>query len=289
MAVSVENIYRGDRSWRWKSVLRVINLVMALLAISCVAWLTYYLRQWQRENPEYVHRRYQSDIFILPWLLFTLCLSALWNTANILIPFFHSRPLAPSASIACNGLLIFSLLASGTWFILAATTNIDGTSALRFRLNTSSWDYSDPAKKMNAVELVAICTTLITALLHIPPAISASLLSRHNRSSRHHHITRKDIEHLSIHPALRPSPSPLPYPNPNHPTCAYGANMCYPPPRAVRYKHQASPLGVHAKEDSIPPLYVKLERKRAYSVPQAKGGVLSQETRDKREEKAVDF
>ncbi|KAL9627821.1 MAG: hypothetical protein Q9204_006307, partial [Flavoplaca sp. TL-2023a] len=228
-----------------------------------------------------------------------LCLSALWNTANILIPFFHSRPLAPSASIACNGLLICSLLASGTWFILAATTNINGTSALRIRLNASSWDYSGPDKKKNAVELVAICTTLITAhdafthendrLLHIPPAVSAVLLSRHNRSPRHHHITRKDIEHLSIHPALRPSPSPLPYPNPNHPTCAYGANMCYPPPRAVRYKHQASPLGVHAKEDPIPPLYVKLDGERAYSVPRDKGGVSSEEKREMREEKAVDF
>ncbi|KAL8889425.1 MAG: hypothetical protein Q9215_003312 [Flavoplaca cf. flavocitrina] len=272
MAVSVENISPGDRSWRWKSVLRVINLLMALLAISCVAWLTDCLRQWQRENPEYVHRRYQTDIFILPWLLFTLCLSALWDTVNILIPFFHSRPLAPNASIACNGLLLCSLLASGTWFILAATTNINGTSALRIRFNASSWVYSGPDKKKNAVELVAICTTLITA-----------------RSPRHHHITRKDIEHLSIHPALRPSPSPLPYPNPNHPTCAYGANMCYPPPRAVRYKHQASPLGVHAKEDPIPPLYVKLEGERAYSVPRDKGGVLSEEKREMGEEKAVDF
>ena len=87
MAVSVENISRGDRSWRWKSLLRVITLVMALLAISCVAWLTDYLRQWQRKNPEYVHRRYQTDIFILPGLLFTVC-----RFPRFLSVLYHATP-----------------------------------------------------------------------------------------------------------------------------------------------------------------------------------------------------
>ncbi|KAL8672465.1 MAG: hypothetical protein Q9168_003068 [Polycauliona sp. 1 TL-2023] len=236
--------------------------------------------------------RYQSDMFILPWLLFTLCLSALYNFANILIAFFYSRPLPLSANLASDGLLLLSLLASGVWLILAATTNIDGIDALDIRLSTPFSDFSGPSSRREAVEMLAICTTFATALLHTPLTISAILTARHRQAQQPHHITCKDIEHLAIHPALRPSPSPLPYPNPNHPTCAYAAaNGPCPPPKAVRYKHQASPLGVHAKQSSVSlPRYAQSEGSgRSCSVPEDKGGLLRDEKQSIREEKAIDF
>ncbi|KAL9000422.1 MAG: hypothetical protein Q9169_000939 [Polycauliona sp. 2 TL-2023] len=293
MVSTTKEMSQCDRRWKWKMILRVINIVMALLALSCVAWITGYLRQWIREPQGQFDRRYQSDMFILPWMLFTLCLSALWNTANILIPFFYSRTLPLSANIACDGLLILSLFASGVWLVLAATTNIDGIDALDLRLNTPFWDFSGPSSKREAIELLAICTTFFTALFHTPLTISAILAARHHQAhNKHHHITRKDIEHLSIHPALRPSPSPLPYPNPNHPTCAYSATMLCPPPRAVRYKHQASPLGVHVRQDpASQPVYERSEGNgRAHSVPEDKGGLLKEEKKlTREEEKAIDF
>lgn len=73
MAVSTKNLDQRDRRWIWKLVLRVIAIVVALVAVSCVAWVTDYLRQWIYEHPGDVDRRYQSDMFILPWLLFTVC------------------------------------------------------------------------------------------------------------------------------------------------------------------------------------------------------------------------
>lgn len=92
-----------------------------------------------------------------------LCLSALWNTANILILFFHSRLLPPSANIACDGILLLSLLASGIWITLAATTSIDGTIALNIRFNAPYDDFSGPSRRKDAVELIGICTTFVTA------------------------------------------------------------------------------------------------------------------------------
>ncbi|KAL8758281.1 MAG: hypothetical protein Q9199_001634, partial [Rusavskia elegans] len=163
MAVSTKKLDQRDRRWIWKLVLRVIAIVVALVAVSCVAWVTDYLRQWIYEHPGDVDRRYQSDMFILPWLLFTLCLSALWNSANILILFFHTRPLPPSANIACDGLLLLSLLASGVWLILAATTSIDGTTALDIRFDAPFFDFSGPSSRKDAVEMIGICTTFVTA------------------------------------------------------------------------------------------------------------------------------
>ncbi|CAO1600295.1 hypothetical protein XANCAGTX0491_003988 [Xanthoria calcicola] len=295
MAVATKDMYHGDARWRWRLVLRVMAVVVALVAVSCVAWVTDYIRQWTSEHSGKVHRPLQVDMFILPSLLFTLCLSSLWNTVNILILFFHSRPLPPSANIACDGILLLSLLASGIWITLAATTSIDGTTALDIRLDAPFDDFSGPSRRKDAVELIGICTTFVTALLHIPLTISAILTTHHSTQRNqpyHHPITRKDISHLSIHPALRPTPSPLPYPNPNHPTCAYAAKVHYPPPRAVRYQHQASPSGVHARADASPPRHERLGGRRVSGVLEDKGGLLMEEEKKegiREQEKVIDF
>ncbi|CAL8575888.1 hypothetical protein XPA_001788 [Xanthoria parietina] len=293
MAVATKNMDPCDARWRWRLVLRVMAVVVALVAVSCVAWVTDYLRQWTSEHSGEVHRPLQVDMFILPSLLFTLCLSALWNTANILILFFHSRLLPPSANIACDGILLLSLLASGIWITLAATTSIDGTIALNIRFNAPYDDFSGPSRRKDAVELIGICTTFVTALLHIPLTVSAILTTHHSTQPHqpyHHPITRKDISHLSIHPALRPTPSPLPYPNPNHPTCAYAAKVHYPPPKAVRYQHQASPSGVHARADASPPRHERLDGGRQTGLLEDKGELLMERKEGIREqEKAIDF
>ncbi|KAL8859268.1 MAG: hypothetical protein Q9178_004206 [Gyalolechia marmorata] len=160
MAFSTKSMYQRDPRWIWKLVVRVITIVVALIGLSCVAWVTDYLREWVNQHQGDEDRGYQSDIFILPWLLFTLCLSALWNTANILLFFFYSHPLLSSANIACDSLLILSLLASGIWLCLATTTNIDGTNALDIRLAAN---YSGASSRRVAVEILAICMTFTTA------------------------------------------------------------------------------------------------------------------------------
>ncbi|KAI4088583.1 MAG: hypothetical protein LQ339_008704 [Xanthoria mediterranea] len=272
-------------------------VVVALVAVSCVAWVTDYLRQWTSEHSgeETPHPLFQNRGVIRSNGSSQLCLSALWNTANILILFFHSRLLPSSANIACDGILLLSLLASGIWITLAATTSIDGTTALDIRFDAPFDDFSGPSRRKDAVELIGICTTFVTALLHIPLTISAILTTHHSTQPHqpyHHPITRKDISHLSIHPALRPTPSPLPYPNPNHPTCAYAAKVHYPPPRAVRYQHQASPSGVHARADASPPRHERLDGGRASGVLEDKGGLLMEGKKKegiREQEKAIDF
>ncbi|KAL8724866.1 MAG: hypothetical protein Q9166_007695 [cf. Caloplaca sp. 2 TL-2023] len=235
----------------------------------------------------------------------------MYNFANIIILRFYSRSIPPSAIIACDLLLLLSLIASGCWLCLAATSSIDSTVALDIQFYTSFFDFSDPDTRRCIIEIIAISTTFITAyvtlslwdfvsscvsrrILHTPLAISAILNVRHLRPHpTPHHITSKDIERLPIHPALRASPSPLPYPNPNHPTCAYAASpiVHYLPPRAVRYNHQASPLGVHVKEGGSPPLYERYEdegRGQGMAVLEDMGGLLKDEKRRIRE-KVIDF
>ncbi|KAL8766838.1 MAG: hypothetical protein Q9209_006496 [Squamulea sp. 1 TL-2023] len=287
MAVSTKNLYQKDQRWIWKLVLRVIAIILALVGVSCVAFVTDYLREWVHRGQEGEDRDIHNGMLILPWLLFTLCLSVLWNTANILILFFHSRPLTPSANLACDSLLLLSLSASGIWLCLAATTNIDGNSALDIHFNSSSSDFFGTSTKREIPEIIGICTTFLTALLHTPLTISAILTIHHLPHSPHHPISTKDIEHLAIHPALRPSPSPLPYPNPNHPTCAYAATPSpmaqYPPPRAVRYKHQASAGGLHVRGDMY------FDKEERYGKFAGKVGVLEDKGGLLREEKAVGF
>lgn len=72
MAVATKDMYHCDARWRWRLVLRVMAVVVALVAVSCVAWVTDYIRQWTLEHSGKVHRPLQVDMFILPSLLFTV-------------------------------------------------------------------------------------------------------------------------------------------------------------------------------------------------------------------------
>ncbi len=72
MAVATKNMDPCDARWRRRLVLRVMAVVVALVAVSCVAWVTDYLRQWTSEHSGEVHRPLQVDMFILPSLLFTV-------------------------------------------------------------------------------------------------------------------------------------------------------------------------------------------------------------------------
>ena len=72
MAFSTKSMYQRDPRWIWKLVVRVIAIVVALIGLSCVGWVTDYLREWVNHHQGDEDRGYQSDIFILPWLLFTV-------------------------------------------------------------------------------------------------------------------------------------------------------------------------------------------------------------------------
>ncbi|KAL9595486.1 MAG: hypothetical protein Q9219_006415 [cf. Caloplaca sp. 3 TL-2023] len=267
MAVSAsKDQYRSDhRRWVWKLVLRAVAVVVTLVGMGCVAWILYKLRQWANSNEE---GNYKADDFILPWMLFSLTLSLLYNIANILIALsHHPNFFTPTATITCDCLITVSLLASGIWLSLAATTAIDGNNALdiHFYPRQSSYAYSLTIK--SAIEIIGIGLTFLDAILHTIFFLSACL-SRYRRpphrsSHAHKHtynITKLpshsfDLQGTStkphpadpIHPAYR---SPLPYPNPNHPTCAY-SNLPHPAPPALRYQYQASPTGVHAQERKL--------------------------------------
>ncbi|KAI4190628.1 MAG: hypothetical protein L6R41_000639 [Letrouitia leprolyta] len=279
MASSVtKNQYQNDKRWVWKIVVRVIGIVIALVGMGCVAWILYKLRQWKNIHED---GDYQADEFILPWLLFSLTLSLVYNAANILMVFsHHSNLLTRTATITCDLLLAVSLLASGIWLSLAATTAIDGNTALdiHFYARNSSFAYSLTVK--GAIVIISITLTFLAALLHTPLFISAAhsafLSRRHHANAythhdnfppishklndigyeseglhHHHHLLHQQHQPLPLHPAYR---SPLPYPNPNHPTSPYpNAQIPHPlaPAPALRYQHQASPTGVHAKCESV--------------------------------------
>ncbi|KAL8942780.1 MAG: hypothetical protein Q9216_001465 [Gyalolechia sp. 2 TL-2023] len=162
MASSImKNQHQNDKRWVWKIVLRVIGIVVALVGMGCVAWILYKLRRWANAHEE---GDYQADEFILPWLLFSFTLSLLYDAANIIIVLsHHSNLLTRAATIACDLLLTLSLLASGIWLTLAATTSIDGNDALdiHFYPRTSSYAYSQSIK--SAIVTISITLTFLAA------------------------------------------------------------------------------------------------------------------------------
>ncbi|KAI4170153.1 MAG: hypothetical protein LQ343_005159 [Gyalolechia ehrenbergii] len=157
----MKNHNQNDGRWVWKIVLRVIGIVVALVGMGCVAWILYKLRQWANNHKE---GDYQADEFILPWLLFSFTLSLLYNAANIIMVLsHHSNLLTRTATVACDLLLTLSLLASGIWLSLAATTSIDGNNALdiHFYPRNSSYAYSLTIK--SAIVIISITLTFLAA------------------------------------------------------------------------------------------------------------------------------
>ncbi|KAL9013566.1 MAG: hypothetical protein Q9173_001755, partial [Seirophora scorigena] len=142
----------------WRLAMRVVAAVTALMGSGCTAWMLYQLRRWKIEHPE---GDYQADEFILAWLVLTLALSALASITAILTSTLSrsKTPIVPpTATLATDVLLALSLLASGIWLILAATTTIDGNTALNIDFLTPSAEIT----VKSAVEIVGIGLTFTT-------------------------------------------------------------------------------------------------------------------------------
>ncbi|KAI4194559.1 MAG: hypothetical protein LQ348_002623, partial [Seirophora lacunosa] len=91
-----------------------------------------------------------------------LALSALASiTAIPTSTLSRSKPpiVPPTVTLATDVLLALSLLASGVWLTLAATTTIDGNTALNIDFLTQSADIT----VKSAVEIVGIGLTFTTA------------------------------------------------------------------------------------------------------------------------------
>lgn len=91
-----------------------------------------------------------------------LALSALASiTAILTSTLSRSKPpiVPPTVTLATDVLLALSLLASGVWLTLAATTTIDGNTALNIDFLTPSADIT----VKSAVEIVGIGLTFTTA------------------------------------------------------------------------------------------------------------------------------
>ncbi|KAI4180011.1 MAG: hypothetical protein LQ346_007076, partial [Caloplaca aetnensis] len=153
----------------WQLVIRVLALLAAIGGVGCVAYMLYQLRRWKNDHQE---GHYQADEFILAWLVLTLALSALTSTTAIFTHALNStRPVLPTmATLATDILLTLSLLASGIWLCLAATTDIDGNTALNIRFyrhdpyEPYTADYYARATSMkSALELVGIVLTFLAA------------------------------------------------------------------------------------------------------------------------------
>ncbi|KAL8937416.1 MAG: hypothetical protein Q9211_003703 [Gyalolechia sp. 1 TL-2023] len=151
--------YQNDKRWVWKIVLRVIGILVALVAMASVAWILYKSRQWANHHEQ---GDYQADEFILPWLLFSFTLSLLYHAANIIMVLSRrSNLLTGTATIACDLLLTLSLLASGIWLCLAATTSIDGHNALEIDFPPrNSRNASSPTVK-SAIVITSITLTFL--------------------------------------------------------------------------------------------------------------------------------
>ncbi|KAL8726662.1 MAG: hypothetical protein Q9181_005960, partial [Wetmoreana brouardii] len=158
MAFYTKKLYQNDVRWKWKLIVRLLAVAAALVGGGFVASTLYLLRSWVRARQPGEQGNDQADMFILSWLLFTLSLSIIWNVANIIILRYSSRPVPPSANLACDTLLILSLLASAAWLVLAATTSIDGTKALDIHINGSYREYGQAM-----TEILGIAFTLLTA------------------------------------------------------------------------------------------------------------------------------
>ena len=75
----------------------------------------------------------------------------------------HSNLLTPAATVTCDSLLTLSLLASGIWLCLGATTAIDGNTALdiHFYVRNSSYAYQMAIR--DAIEIIGITLTFLAA------------------------------------------------------------------------------------------------------------------------------
>ncbi|KAL9592032.1 MAG: hypothetical protein Q9179_007127, partial [Wetmoreana sp. 5 TL-2023] len=158
MAFSTKKLYQNDVRWKWKLVVRLLAVAAALVGGGFVASTLYLLRSWVRARRPGGQGNDEADMFILPWLLFTLSLSTVWNIANIITLRYSSRSVPLSANLACDTLLTLSLLASTAWLILAATTSIDGTKALDIHINGSYEEYGQAV-----AEILGIAFTFLTA------------------------------------------------------------------------------------------------------------------------------
>ncbi|KAL8762114.1 MAG: hypothetical protein Q9184_001830 [Pyrenodesmia sp. 2 TL-2023] len=176
MAFPVEKF---DHRRTWKLVVRIVALLAAIGGVGCVAYMLYQLRRWKNDHQE---GDYQADEFILAWLVLTLALSALLSTTAIFTHALHStRPVLPSTvTLATDVLLTLSLLASGIWLCLAATTDLDGNTALNIRFyrhdpyEPYTADYYARAINMkSALELVGIVLTFLAAYAAPTPTPSS--------------------------------------------------------------------------------------------------------------------
>ncbi|KAL8835499.1 MAG: hypothetical protein Q9170_003301 [Blastenia crenularia] len=93
-----------------------------------------------------------------------LTLSLLYNGGNILMALTqHFNLITPPAAIVCDLLIILSLLTSGIWLSLAATTSIDGNNALDIHFYTRNSSYAYSLTIKSAIEIIAIILTCLAA------------------------------------------------------------------------------------------------------------------------------
>ncbi|KAL9588153.1 MAG: hypothetical protein Q9203_003041, partial [Teloschistes exilis] len=152
MALSKQQLYQKDRKWIWKFALRIIAIVFAWVAEGCVVSMTQRLRISMFSGRNGYD---QANMFISPSLLMTLALSVLWNASNIFTTLYSFHRIPFGANLACDILLAFSLLASGIWLCVAATTSYN---TLRIYIDGEYTEYCDAI-----TEMIGIAFTFLTA------------------------------------------------------------------------------------------------------------------------------
>ncbi|KAL8947652.1 MAG: hypothetical protein Q9222_006085 [Ikaeria aurantiellina] len=162
MAFSNKSLNHNDPGWLWKFIVRISAILTALLGIACVA----FMYKWARDYPtggEFSVTSYSRNIE-------QLSLSTLYSFLTLLLPILGPHLLPTTASFVCNTLLTLSLLASGIWLILAATTVIDNSSALALYLNDgiphqyhASYLGETQAERRASIEIIGIVATFLAA------------------------------------------------------------------------------------------------------------------------------
>ncbi|MCJ1473467.1 hypothetical protein MMC13_002118 [Lambiella insularis] len=129
-------VHAAERHWAIKFTLRLITIGLALIAIGISAYTLSPAFQNAQDN--------FLDSGGLLWLaLIPLCMSVLWNIANVVVRLCRARPVHPGANVALDLLTLIAFCILGATAIVGAISHIVySANGISQDLSNGKWVYA---------------------------------------------------------------------------------------------------------------------------------------------------